>query len=120
MAENKPVTIMADASSTRSGGGKEESGGTITRQMRRPGVSGDWDREAFTMDPALSHAVQGSVRASEQDLIYRGKRLVNWGSKLHTAILIWKLENKEVKNNMWHLRYPLADGARNGPKVKIT
>jgi Valyl-tRNA synthetase len=92
---------------------KEESGGTITRQMRRLGASVDWDREAFTMDPALSHAVQEVfVRLYEQDLIYRGKRLVNWDPKLHTAISDLEVENKEVKGHMWHLRYPLADGEK--------
>ena len=92
---------------------KEVSGGTITRQMRRLGASVDWDREAFTMDPALSHAVQEVfVRLYEQDLIYRGKRLVTWDPKLHTAISDLEVENKEVKGNMWHLRYPLADGEK--------
>jgi len=92
---------------------KEESGGTITRQMRRLGTSVDWDRERFTMDPGLSRAVQEVfVRLYDQDLMYRGKRLVNWDPKLHTAISDLEVENKEVKGHMWHLRYPLADGAQ--------
>jgi valyl-tRNA synthetase len=92
---------------------KEESGGTITRQMRRLGASVDWDRERFTMDESLSKAVQEVfVRLYEDDLIYRGKRLVNWDPKLHTAISDLEVENKEVKGHMWHLRYPLADGAK--------
>ena len=92
---------------------KEESGGTITRQMRRLGTSVDWDRERFTMDPGLSRAVQEVfVRLYDEDLMYRGKRLVNWDPKLHTAISDLEVENKEVKGHMWHLRYPLADGAQ--------
>lgn len=92
---------------------KEESGGTITRQMRRLGASVDWDRERFTMDESLSKAVQEVfVRLYEDDLIYRGKRLVNWDPKLHTAISDLEVENKEVKGHMWHLRYPLADGEK--------
>ena len=75
-------------------GSEEESGGTITRQCV-VGNSVDWDREAFTMDPALSHAVQEVfVRLYEQDLIYRGKRLVNWDPKLHTAISDLEVENR--------------------------
>ncbi|MDP5136727.1 valine--tRNA ligase [Rheinheimera baltica] len=90
---------------------KAESGGTITSQMRRLGNSVDWQRERFTMDDGLSHAVQEVfVRLYEDDLIYRGKRLVNWDPKLHTAISDLEVENKDQKGHMWHLRYPLADG----------
>ena len=92
---------------------KEESGGTITRQMRRLGNSVDWERERFTMDEGLSNAVlEVFVRLYEDDLIYRGKRLVNWDPKLHTAISDLEVENKEQKGHMWHLRYPLADGVK--------
>ncbi|SIR49987.1 valyl-tRNA synthetase [Aeromonas sp. RU39B] len=92
---------------------KEESGGTITRQMRRLGDSVDWDRERFTMDPGLSKAVQEVfVRLYDDGLMYRGKRLVNWDPKLGTAISDLEVENKEVKGHMWHLRYPLANGAK--------
>ncbi|WP_028114343.1 valine--tRNA ligase [Ferrimonas kyonanensis] len=90
---------------------KAESGGTITKQLRRLGASVDWDRERFTMDEGLSKAVQEVfVRLYEDDLIYRGKRLVNWDPKLHTAISDLEVENKEKKGFMWHFRYPLADG----------
>ena len=90
---------------------KAESGGTITSQMRRLGNSVDWDKERFTMDDGLSNAVQEVfVRLYEDDLIYRGKRLVNWDPKLHTAISDLEVENKEQKGHFWHLRYPLADG----------
>lgn len=90
---------------------KEESGGTITSQMRRLGNSVDWETERFTMDPGFYKAVEEVfVKLYEDDLIYRGKRLVNWDPKLHTAISDLEVENKDVKGKMWHLRYPLADG----------
>ena len=92
---------------------KEESGGTIGTQMRRLGNSIDWSRERFTMDEGMSEAVQEVfVRLFEDDLIYRGKRLVNWDPKFHTAISDLEVENKDKKGHMWHLRYPLADGAK--------
>ncbi len=92
---------------------KNESGGTITKQLRRLGASVDWDRERFTMDDGFYKAVQEVfVRLYKDDLIYRGKRLVNWDPKLHTAISDLEVENKDVKGNMWHFRYPLADGAK--------
>ncbi|WP_127958705.1 valine--tRNA ligase [Serratia microhaemolytica] len=92
---------------------KAESGGSITRQMRRLGNSVDWERERFTMDEGLSNAVKEVfIRLYQQDLIYRGKRLVNWDPKLRTAISDLEVENRESKGSMWHLRYPLADGAR--------
>ncbi|GAA5189935.1 valine--tRNA ligase [Ferrimonas gelatinilytica] len=92
---------------------KEESGGTITQQLRRIGASVDWERERFTMDPGMSAAVQEVfVRLYNEDLIYRGKRLVNWDPKLHTAISDLEVENKDKKGHMWHFRYPLADGVK--------
>lgn len=92
---------------------KEQSGGTIGKQMRRLGNSIDWSRERFTMDDGMSEAVQEVfVRLFEDDLIYRGKRLVNWDPKFHTAISDLEVENKDKKGHMWHLRYPLANGAK--------
>ncbi|CAX61500.1 valine--tRNA ligase [Erwinia billingiae] len=92
---------------------KAESGGTITRQMRRLGNSVDWERERFTMDDGLSDAVKEVfVRLYKENLIYRGKRLVNWDPKLRTAISDLEVENRESKGSMWHIRYPLADGAK--------
>jgi valyl-tRNA synthetase len=92
---------------------KEQSGGTITRQMRRLGTSVDWDRERFTMDDGLSAAVQEVfIRLYQENLIYRGKRLVNWDPKLRTAISDLEVENKEVKGHMWHIKYHLADGKK--------
>ena len=91
---------------------KEQSGGTITRQIRRLGSSVDWSRERFTMDDGLSTAVQEAfVRLFEDGLIYRGKRLVNWDPKLHTAISDLEVENHDEKGSLWNLRYPLAEGA---------
>jgi len=92
---------------------KEESGGTITRQIRRLGSSVDWSRERFTMDDGMSAAVQEAfVRLHEDGLIYRGKRLVNWDPKFHTAISDLEVENHDEKGHLWNLRYPLADGAK--------
>ncbi|WP_458321618.1 class I tRNA ligase family protein, partial [Providencia sp. CRPN81066] len=92
---------------------KAESGGTISQQMRRLGDSVDWERERFTMDEGLSKAVKEAfVRLYKDNLIYRGKRLVNWDPKLHTAISDLEVENREIKGSMWHLRYPLADGVK--------
>ncbi|MCL1123793.1 valine--tRNA ligase [Shewanella surugensis] len=91
---------------------KAQSGGTITKQLRRLGASVDWDRERFTMDEGMSAAVQEVfVRLYDDELIYRGKRLVNWDPALHTAISDLEVENKEKQGSMWHFRYPLADGA---------
>ncbi|WP_417704219.1 valine--tRNA ligase [Pseudomonas sp.] len=90
---------------------KEQSGGTITRQIRRLGSSVDWSRERFTMDDGLSEAVKEAfVRLHEDGLIYRGKRLVNWDTKFHTAISDLEVENHDEKGSLWNLRYPLADG----------
>ncbi len=90
---------------------KEESGGNITRQLRRLGASMDWERERFTMDPALSEAVREVfIRLFEEGLIYRGKRLVNWDPVLLTAISDLEVLNEEEDGNMWHIRYPLANG----------
>ncbi|MBV4534678.1 MULTISPECIES: valine--tRNA ligase [Pseudomonas] len=92
---------------------KEQSGGNISRQIRRLGSSVDWSRERFTMDDGLSDAVKEAfVRLHEDGLIYRGKRLVNWDTKLHTAISDLEVENHDEKGHLWNLRYPLADGAK--------
>ena len=92
---------------------KNQSGGTITRQIRRLGSSVDWSRERFTMDDGLSEAVKEAfVRLHEDGLIYRGKRLVNWDTKFHTAISDLEVENHDEKGSLWNLRYPLADGKK--------
>ena len=91
---------------------KAESGGTITRQLRRLGSSVDWTRERFTMDEGLSKAVQEAfVQLYDDGLIYRGKRLVNWDPKLHTAISDLEVVSEEEQGAMWHFKYPLADGS---------
>jgi valyl-tRNA synthetase len=91
---------------------KEESGGTITKQLRRLGASPDWSRERFTMDDGLSNAVKEVfVRLYEEGLIYRGKRLVNWDPILHTAVSDLEVISEEEQGNLWHMRYPLTDGS---------
>ena len=91
---------------------KEESGSTITRQMRRMGDSVDWSREYFTMDPKLSKTVTETfVQLYEQGLIYRGKRLVNWDPVLQSAVSDLEVESAEEDGSMWHIRYDLADGS---------
>ncbi len=88
---------------------KAESGGTITRQLRRMGASLDWSRERFTMDEELSHAVtEVFVRLHEEGLIYRGKRLVNWDPVLHTAVSDLEVVSEEEAGHLWHIRYPIA------------
>ena len=90
---------------------KEESGGQITRQLRRLGCSMDWSREQFTMDEHFSKAVlKVFVDLYNEDLIYRDKRLVNWDPKLKTAISDLEVETREVQGSFWSFRYPLADG----------
>jgi len=91
---------------------KNESGGNITRQLRRLGASPDWSRERFTMDEGFYKAVQEVfVQLYDDGLIYRGKRLVNWDPKLHTAISDLEVVSEEEKGFMWHFRYPLSDGS---------
>ncbi len=91
---------------------KEYSGGTITRQMRRMGTSPDWKRERFTMDAGLNKVVTETfVRLYNEGLIYRGKRLVNWDPKLHTAVSDLEVVQEEEDGFMWRIRYPLADGS---------
>ncbi len=91
---------------------KEQSGNTITQQMRRLGTSPDWSRERFTMDPALNKTVTETfVRLFNEGLIYRGKRLVNWDPKLHTAVSDLEVVQEEEDGFMYHIRYPLADGS---------
>jgi len=89
---------------------KEYSGNTITKQMRRLGTSPDWSRERFTMDPSLNKTVTETfVRLFNEGLIYRGKRLVNWDPKLHTAVSDLEVVQEEEDGFMWHIRYPLAE-----------
>ena len=89
---------------------KQFSGDTITRQMRRLGTSPDWSRERFTMDEGLSQSVTETfVRLFNEGLIYRGKRLVNWDPKLHTAVSDLEVVQEEEDGFMWHIRYPLAE-----------
>ncbi|MCG5533852.1 valine--tRNA ligase [Halorhodospira sp. 9621] len=91
---------------------KAESGGTIQNQLRRMGASVDWSRERFTMDEGLSEAVtEVFVRLYEEDLLYRGERLVNWDPVLHTAVSDLEVVSAEEQGHIWHMVYPLADGS---------
>jgi len=102
---------------------KQQSGDTITRQMRRLGASVDWSRERFTLDPELSQAVtEAFVRLHEEGLIYRGERLVNWDPVLGTALSDLEVLSEEETGSLWYLRYPLigaADGGNGGAYVVV-
>src|SRR5215467_16030740 len=89
---------------------KEQSGGTITRQLRRLGASPDWRRERFTMDPGLAAAVRRVfVQLFRQGLIYRDKRLVNWDPVMHTVISDLEVDSRETRGSLWHIRYPILE-----------
>jgi len=91
---------------------KAQSGGQITRQLRRLGASCDWSNERFTMDEGFFAAViKVFVALYREGLLYRDKRLVNWDPKLKTAISDLEVETREVQGKFWHLQYPLADGS---------
>jgi len=86
-------------------------GGIITTQLRKLGVSCDWDRLVFTMDPGLSHAVREAfIRLYKKGLIYRGKRIINWDPIAHTALSDEEVVFKEQQGKLWHIRYPLVTG----------
>ena len=90
---------------------KDESGGKISNQLRRLGASVDWSRERFTMDEGCSEAVaEVFISLYEEDLIYRGKRLVNWDPVLHTALSDLEVLSADEQGHLWHFRYPLASG----------
>ena len=91
---------------------KQESGSTITRQMRRMGASVDWKHEYFTMDEGLSRTVTETfVRLYDEGLIYRGRRLVHWDPVLKSAVSDLEVDSKEEDGFLWLVRYPLADGS---------
>lgn len=91
---------------------KKEYGGTIIQQLRKLGISADWDRERFTMDEGLSNAVKKVfVQLYNKGLIYRDKRLVNWDPDFRSAISDLEVNNRETKGFMWYIRYPLEDGS---------
>src|SRR5438067_324738 len=100
---------------------KAESGGTITTQLRRLGVSADWPRERFTMDPGLSAAVRRVfVALYREGLIYRDKRLVNWDPEMHTVISDLEVDNRETQGKLWHIRYPVEGEAERYVVVATT
>lgn len=98
---------------------RDESGSTITRQMRRLGASLDWERQHFSMDDSITKATYTAfIKLYEDGLVYRGKRLVNWDPTLQTAISDLEVENKTQAGHLWHIRYPLSAG--NGHLVVAT
>jgi len=87
---------------------KDEYGGKIVEQMKRAGVSCDWSREHFTLEPALSRAVREAfVRLYEKGLIYRGQYMVNWCPRCQTAVSDLEVEHEETQGNLWHIVYPV-------------
>lgn len=100
---------------------RDESGGKISQQLRRLGCSADWDRDRFTMDPGLCHAVKKVfVQLYNEGLIYRDKRLVNWDAKMHTAISDLEVNNKEVDGKLWHFTYLYKDDPSKGITIATT
>jgi valyl-tRNA synthetase len=117
MKENKTDrrTIGREAFLKRVWQWKEESGGIISKQLRRLGASCDWSRERFTMDEGLSNAVRKVfVQLYKEKLIYKDKRLVNWDPVFETAISDLEVETRETKGAMWSFAYPLVDGPVDG------
>jgi valyl-tRNA synthetase len=111
-AGEKRTDLSRDAFVDRVWAWKEESGGEITRQLRRLGCSMDWANERFTMDEGFSAAVlKVFVQLHREGLLYRDKRLVNWDPGLGTAISDLEVETREEQGGFWHLTYPLADGS---------
>jgi valyl-tRNA synthetase len=106
----KPLDIGREAFVDKVWDWKEESGDTISRQLRRLGASLHWETERFTLDDGLSKAVlEVFVRLYDEGLIYRGKRLVNWDPVLKTSISDLEVESEEEQGHLWHFKYPLAD-----------
>lgn len=92
---------------------KEKYGGIILQQLRKLGSSCDWSRERFTMDDGLSSAVREVfVRLYEKGLIYRGRRLINWCPRCHTALADEEAPNKEIQGKFWHILYPVEGSDR--------
>lgn len=100
---------------------KAESGGNISRQLRRIGASADWQHERFTLDEEMSKAViHVFIQLYQEGLIYRGKRLVNWDPVLKTAVSDLEVENKEEQGSLWTIRYPFADNPNDFISVATT
>ncbi|MDY7013964.1 MAG: valine--tRNA ligase, partial [Cyanobacteriota bacterium] len=104
--------IGRDAFLDRAWTWRTESGGTIVNQLKRLGLSADWSRERFTLDPKLREAVvEAFVKLYEEGLIYRGQYMVNWCPDSQSAVSDLEVENKEVDGHLWHFRYPITDGS---------
>ncbi|MEO2066216.1 MAG: valine--tRNA ligase [Desulfurobacteriaceae bacterium] len=88
---------------------KEKYGSRIINQLKKLGTSCDWERERFTMDEGFSKAVRRAfVRLYKEGLIYRGKRLINWCPRCHTALSDLEVEHEEEQGNLWYIRYPIV------------
>ncbi|QIL02096.1 valine--tRNA ligase [Sphingomonas sinipercae] len=110
--QDKRTNYSRDAFVAKVWDWKQESGGEITRQLRRLGCSMDWKNERFTMDEGFTKAVlKVFVQLYREGLLYRDKRLVNWDPKFQSAISDLEVETREVQGKFWHLTYPLADGS---------
>lgn len=91
---------------------RKEYGGQIIHQLKRLGASCDWNRERFTMDEGLSRAVRKVfVQLYNEGLIYRGNYIINWCHRCHTALADLEVEHEEIDGNLYHIRYPFADGS---------
>jgi valyl-tRNA synthetase len=89
---------------------KEQSGNTIVNQFKRMGASADWAQQRFTMDEGMSNAVRTVfIELFDEGIIYRGKRLVNWDTKLHTAVSDLEVEHRDEDTSLWHIRYHFVD-----------
>lgn len=100
---------------------KQQSGGTIKKQLHRLGASLDWSRERFTMDPSISQTVtRVFVDLYQKGLVYRGKRLINWDPKLKTAISDLEVLTQEEKGHLWYIQYPVVDPNSNDRIVVAT
>ena len=90
---------------------KDEFGSRIINQMKKLGNSCDWDRERFTLDEGLSKAVRSVfVQLYKKGLIYKGKYIINWCSRCHTALSDIEVEHEECKGRLYYVRYPFVDG----------
>ena len=117
----KPSDLGRDAFIDRIWQWKEESGNTISRQLRRLGASLHWETERFTLDEGLSRAVlEVFVRLHDEGLVYRGKRLVNWDPVLKTSLSDLEVVSEEEEGQLWHFKYPLAEDSNRFMLVATT
>mgnify|MGYP000702420232 CR=1 FL=1 len=99
---------------------KEEYAGTIENQLKKLGISCDWDRERFTMDEGCSKAVEEVfINLYNKGYIYKGSRIINWCPKCKTSLSDAEVEHEDQDGNFWHIKYPIAGTTRRtGDTVK--